>query len=86
MADYNEKYGKEYIMYTEPHFRVRLRNVVRSGNQIKENMLNADPKSPGLVAYYKFNGDINDSSPNGYNPTDYSAPSFTDLENPVEIG
>lgn len=65
---------------------VRLWNVVRSGNQIKENMLNVDPETPGLVAYYKLNGDINDSSPNGYNPTDYSAPSFTDLEKPVEIG
>lgn len=65
---------------------VRLWDVVRSANQIKENMLNVDPSTPGLVAYYKFNGDVNDSSPNGYNPEDYRAPSFEQLSKPLEIG
>lgn len=65
---------------------IRLWNVVRSANQIKENMLNVDPQTPGLVAYYKLNGDLKDSSPNGYDPTDYSMPTFEDLPNPIAIG
>lgn len=65
---------------------VRLWNVVRSANQIRENMLNVDPQTPGLVAYYKLNGDLKDSSPNKLDPTDYTAPSFENLEVPVAIG
>lgn len=65
---------------------VRLWNVVRTANQIKENMLNVDPSTPGIVAYYKFDGDVNDSSPNGYNPQDYRSVSFETLSNPIVIG
>lgn len=36
---------------------VRLWNVARSENEIQQNMLNVDPKSKGLVVYYKLNGD-----------------------------
>lgn len=35
---------------------VRLWSVARSENQIKQNMLNVDPNSDGLYAYYKLNG------------------------------
>lgn len=35
---------------------VRLWNVSRTENQIQQNMLNVDPKSDGLAAYYKLNG------------------------------
>ena len=65
---------------------VRLWNVVRSANQIRENMLNVDPETPGLVAYYKLGEDLTDSSPNGLDPTDYSLPTFEDLKIPVAIG
>lgn len=91
-ADYGFSIGQvpRFMWGTRPFngymSEVRLWNVVRSANQIKENMLNVDPSTPGLVAYYKFNGDINDSSPNGYNPQDYRAPSFEQLSKPIEIG
>lgn len=35
---------------------VRLWNASRTENQIKQNMLNLDPNTDGLVAYYKLNG------------------------------
>ena len=35
---------------------VRLWNVARSANEIKNNMLIVDPKSEGLYAYYKLDG------------------------------
>lgn len=35
---------------------VRLWNIARTENQIKQNMLSVDPKSDGLYAYYKLNG------------------------------
>lgn len=35
---------------------VRLWNVARTQNQLQQNMTNVDPKSEGLVAYYKLNG------------------------------
>lgn len=35
---------------------VRLWNVSRTESQIKENMIAVDPKTKGLVAYYKLNG------------------------------
>ena len=54
---------------------VRLWNVARTENQIKQNMLNVDPNSDGLAAYYKLNGTdqfesggtcyVKDASPNG---------------------
>lgn len=91
-ADYGFSVGMvpRFMWGTRP-FRgymseVRLWNVVRSANQIRENMLNVDPESPGLVAYYKLNGDLTDSSPNKLDPTDFSSPSFEDLEVPVAIG
>lgn len=36
---------------------VRFWKVARSENQIRENMLTVDPKSEGLAAYYKLNGE-----------------------------
>lgn len=91
-ADYGFSVGMvpRFMWGTRP-FRgymseVRLWNVVRSANQIRENMLNVDPQTPGLVAYYKLNGDLKDSSPNKLDPTDYTAPSFENLEVPVAIG
>ena len=65
---------------------VRLWNVVRSANQIRENMLNVDPETPGLVAYYKLAENLTDASPNGLNPTDATIPTFKELEVPVAIG
>lgn len=65
---------------------VRLWNVVRTANQIKENMLGVDPDSDGLVAYYKLDGTVEDASGNGMEPEDMSAPSFVDLDNPIAIG
>ena len=35
---------------------VRLWNVARTENQIKQNMLSVNPSSDGLAAYYKLNG------------------------------
>lgn len=35
---------------------VRLWNASRTENQIKQNMLSIDPKTEGLIAYYKLNG------------------------------
>lgn len=91
-ADYGFSVGMvpRFMWGTRP-FRgymseVRLWNVVRSANQIRENMLNVDPETPGLVAYYKLNGDLKDSSPNQLDPTDFTAPTFEDLEVPVAIG
>lgn len=49
-------------------------------------MLNVDPETPGLVAYYKLGEDLTDSSRNGLDPTDYSLPTFEDLKIPVAIG
>ena len=65
---------------------VRLWNVVRSANQIKDNMLTVDPASPGLLAYYKLNGELKDATENHLDPTDLSMPKFVDLENPVAVG
>lgn len=36
---------------------VRLWSTYRTENQIKQSMLNVDPKSDGLFAYYKLNGE-----------------------------
>lgn len=65
---------------------VRLWNVVRTANQIKENMLSVDPASAGLLAYYKLDGELKDATENHFDPNDYSMPSFVDLENPVAVG
>lgn len=35
---------------------VRVWNVARTENQLKQNMLSVDPKSDGLVLYYKLDG------------------------------
>lgn len=58
---------------------VRLWDVVRTPSQIKENMLFVDPETPGLVLYYKLNGDCNDSTSNA----SYKHISQTDIQ---EIG
>lgn len=63
---------------------VRLWNVVRSENQIKENMLSVDPSSDGLVAYYKLNGTVEDAS--GHADPEHTIRTFRDLEIPIAIG
>ena len=65
---------------------VRLWNVARTANQIRENMLSVDPASAGLLAYYKLDGELKDATENHLDPTDYSLPQFVDLENPVAVG
>ena len=91
-ADYGFSVGMvpRFKWGTRPFYgymsEVRLWDVVRTANQIKENMLVVNPSTPGLVAYYKLNGDLNDSSPNGYNQTDFTAPSFETIDVPVAIG
>ncbi len=91
-ADYGFSVGMvpRFMWGTRPFYgymsEVRLWDVVRTANQIKENMLVVNPSTPGLVAYYKLNGDLNDSSPNGYNPTDFTAPSFETIDVPIAIG
>ena len=42
--------------FTGKMSEVRLWNVARTQNQLQQNMTNVDPKSEGLVAYYKLNG------------------------------
>lgn len=77
---------------------VRLWNVARTENQIKQNMLNVDPNSDGLAAYYKLNGTdqfesggtcyVKDASPNGMDGLANgggSALNIIDLETPIAI-
>lgn len=77
---------------------VRLWNTSRTENQIKQNMLNVDPKSDGLAAYYKLNGDdqyekdgkwyIKDASEHnldGLSNGGSRSLKFINLEKPVEI-
>lgn len=64
---------------------VRLWNVVRSANQIKENMLSVDPKSEGLVTYYKMNGSVENAT-GGPAPAECTVRNFRDLSTPVAIG
>lgn len=76
---------------------VRIWNIARNANQIKQNMLNVDPKSDGLVAYYKLNGKdqetidglsvVKDASGhlNGLANGGKFSLEITDLKNPVEI-
>lgn len=35
---------------------IRVWSVARTENQLKQDMLGVDPKSEGLVLYYKLNG------------------------------
>ena len=46
-------------MGTRPIFgymsEVRVWNVARTENQLNQNMMGVDPKSEGLVLYYKLN-------------------------------
>lgn len=58
---------------------VRLWEVARSANQLRESMMYVDPKSEGLVGYWKLNGEdiekrdnvwyVRDQSPNGNDAT-----------------
>ncbi|MDR0386067.1 MAG: LamG domain-containing protein [Prevotellaceae bacterium] len=57
------------------HFRgdmseVRIWNVVRTKEEITNNMFNMDPNTPGLIGYWKFNEgagkEIHDYSVNGF--------------------
>lgn len=64
---------------------VRLWNVVRSANQIKESMLSVDPNSEGLVTYYKLNGSVVNAT-GGPAPAECTVTNFRDLSKPVAIG
>lgn len=77
---------------------VRLWNTYRTENQIKQNMLDVDPNTDGLVAYYKLNGtdqyqegstwyvkDASGNNMNGLANGGSRALTITDLENPVAI-
>lgn len=77
---------------------VRLWNVSRTENQIKQNMINVDPKSEGLTAYYKLNGTdqfldgevwkVKDASGHGMDGLangGYKELQIVDLEEPVSI-
>lgn len=48
---------------------VRLWNVARTANQIRENMMSVDPDSKGLLCYYKLNQfPVVDATPNHLDP------------------
>lgn len=77
---------------------VRIWNTSRTENQIKQNMLNIDPETAGLAAYYKFNGEdqyqegsnwfVKDASGNNMNGSANGgnrAIDIVDLEEPVSI-
>lgn len=77
---------------------VRLWNISRTENQIKQNMLNIDPKTEGLAAYYKLNGadqyqkdgkwyvkDASEHGMDGLANGGKSALKFADLSEPVAI-
>ena len=77
---------------------VRLWNVARTENQIRQSMLDVDPKSEGLVAYYKLNGldqykegstyyvkDASDTNMNGLANVGRSAIETFELEEPISI-
>ena len=78
---------------------VRVWNVARSENQIRENMLTVDPQSDGLSVYYKMNGDdqvqedgvwkIKDATGHGYDGVPYkwnpTKMDVVDLKEPIEI-
>lgn len=91
-ADFGFSVGQvpRFMWGTRPFYgymsEVRLWNVARTANQIKENMLTVDPASPGLLAYYKLNGELKDATENHLDPTDLSMPSFVQLSTPVAIG
>lgn len=91
-ADFGFSVGMvpRFMWGTRPFYgymcEVRLWNVARTANQIKENMLTVDPASPGLLAYYKLNGELKDATENHLDPTDKSEPSFVQLSTPVAIG
>lgn len=76
---------------------VRLWNISRTENQINQNMLDVDPNTEGLAAYYKFNGsdqyqegswyikDASEHNMNGLVNGGYSAINIVDLDEPVSI-
>lgn len=77
---------------------VRLWNVSRTESQVKQNMLDVDPKSNGLAAYYKLNGsdqyqegttwyvkDTSGNDMNGLANGGSRAIVITDLNAPVSI-
>lgn len=77
---------------------VRLWNVARTENEIKQNMLKVDPKANGLIFYYRLNGtdvkDVNgewtviDATGHGYNgePNDGNRELSTkELPTPLEV-
>ncbi|MDO5016998.1 MAG: DUF1735 domain-containing protein [Porphyromonas sp.] len=47
--------NEDYLRANPMMAQVRLWNVARTQNQIKENMATIDPSSQGLIAYWRFN-------------------------------
>ncbi len=88
---------KDFMWGERPFYgcmsEVRLWNVARTADQIKNNMLSVDPKSEGLAAYYKLNGKdlmvkngtshIKDAS--GHGMDGETNLRFKELDKPVEI-
>lgn len=78
---------------------VRIWNVARTENQIRNNMLSVDPASEGLFAYYKLNGGdivqkedgkwyVKDASKNGLDALSnrgWSAIDIANLDSPIQI-
>lgn len=78
---------------------VRIWNVARTENQIRNNMLSVDPTSEGLFAYYKLNGGdilqkedgkwyVKDASKNGFDALSNKGRSpinIVSLDNPIQI-
>lgn len=64
---------------------VRVWNVSRTENEINQSMLSVDPKSEGLVVYYKLNGEDQYEGENGKwyvkNISGYSASNMDGLSN-----
>lgn len=78
----NQSYSWTVPMIPAPNrnMKVRLTNVSDTTNRIVSNTFSVikDSLERGIVAYYPFNGDANDSSGNGHNGIVYGAVQSTD--------
>lgn len=64
---------------------VRLWSVIRTASQIRENMNQLQTGSESnLVAYFKFNGDANDSTSNANNLSAVNSATATTSDNPMK--
>ncbi|MCX6132229.1 MAG: T9SS type A sorting domain-containing protein [Ignavibacteriales bacterium] len=65
---------------------LRVWNVARTASQIQANMNRTVGSSEtGLVGYWKFDNNVNDSSPNGNNGTSYGHTQFITSTAPLNI-